>query len=72
MLSFAQDGWASTPDAQITTFFVNDMSAMMFSGTHMFSQINDAAPDFEYGWFAVPDRDGKVNLLGGGTAGGWP
>ena len=44
---------------------------MMFSGTHMFSQINDAAPDFEYGWFAVPDRDGKVNLLGGGTAGGW-
>ena len=71
VLSFAQDGWASTPDAQITTFFVNDMSAMMFSGTHMFSQINDAAPDFEYGWFAVPDRDGKVNLLGGGTAGGW-
>lgn len=71
VLSFAQDGWASTPDAQITTFFVNDMSAMMFSGTHMFSQINEAAPDFEYGWFAVPDRDGKVNLLGGGTAGGW-
>ena len=71
VLSFAQDGWASTPDAQITTFFVNDMSAMMFSGTHMFGQISEAAPDFEYGWFAVPDRDGKVNLLGGGTAGGW-
>ena len=71
VLSFAQDGWASTPDAQITTFFVNDMSAMMFSGTHMFGQINEAAPDFEYGWFAVPDRDGKINLLGGGTAGGW-
>ena len=71
VLNYAQDGWASTPDAQITTFFVNDMSAMMFSGTHMFSQINDAAPDFEYGWFAVPDRDGKINLLGGGTAGGW-
>ena len=71
VLSFAQDGWASTPDAQITTFFVNDMSAMMFSGTHMFGQISEAAPDFEYGWFAVPDRDGKINLLGGGTAGGW-
>lgn len=71
VLSFAQDGWASTPDAQITTFFVNDMSAMMFSGTHMFGQINEAAPDFDYGWFAVPDRDGKINLLGGGTAGGW-
>lgn len=44
---------------------------MMFSGTHMFGQINEAAPDFDYGWFAVPDRDGKINLLGGGTAGGW-
>ena len=72
MLTFAQEGWASTPDAQITTFFVNDMSAMMYSGTHMFSQIDDAAPEgFEYGWFAVPDREGQVNLFGGGTAAGW-
>lgn len=70
VLSFAQEGWASTPDAQITTFFVNDMAAMMYSGTHMFTQIEEAAPDFEYGWFAVPDRDGKVNLYGGGTAQG--
>lgn len=69
-LGFAQDGWASTPDAQITTFFVNDMAAMMYSGTHMFSQISAAAPDFDYGWFAVPDRDGKINLYGGGTAQG--
>ncbi len=36
VLGYAQEGWASTPDAQITTFFVNDMAAMMFSGTHMF------------------------------------
>lgn len=71
LLGFAQEGWASTPDAQITTFFVNDMAAMMFSGTHMFSQITDADPEFEFGWFAVPDREGKVSLLGGGTAGGW-
>lgn len=71
VLSYAQDGWASTPDAQITTFFVNDMAAMMYSGTHMFIQINDAAPDFEYGWFPIPGHDGKINLYGGGTAGGW-
>ena len=71
LLGFAQEGWASTPDAQITTFFVNDMAAMMFSGTHMFSQITDADPEFEFGWFAVPDRDGKVSLMGGGTAAGW-
>lgn len=71
LLSYAQEGWASTPDAQITTFFVNDMAAMMFSGTHMFTQISEAAPDFEYGWFAIPGHDGKVDLYGGGTAQGW-
>lgn len=39
IMQYAQDGWVSTPDAQITTFMVNDMAAMMYSGTHMFSQI---------------------------------
>ncbi len=71
ILTYAQEGWASTPDAQITTFLVNDMSAMMYSGTHMFSQIADAAPDLELGWFPIPARDGKVHLIGGGGAGGW-
>lgn len=71
LLSYAQEGWASTPDAQITTFFVNDMAAMMYSGTHMFTQIADTAPDFEFGWFAIPGHDGKINLFGGGTAAGW-
>lgn len=70
VLSYAQDGWASTPDAQITTFFVNDMAAMMYSGTHMFIQVSDAAPDFEYGWFPIPGHDGKIDLYGGGTAQG--
>lgn len=71
LLGYAQDGWASTPDAQLTTFFVNDMAAMMYSGTHMFAQIDDADESFEYGWFAVPDRDGKYNLYGGGLAQGF-
>ncbi|RAZ27204.1 carbohydrate ABC transporter substrate-binding protein, partial [Klebsiella oxytoca] len=44
ILQYAQDGWVSTPDAQITTFLVNDMAAMMYSGTHMFSQIEQADP----------------------------
>jgi raffinose/stachyose/melibiose transport system substrate-binding protein len=70
LFKYAQDGWASTPDAQITTFLVNDMSAMMFSGTHMISQIYDAAPEFALGWFPVPDRNGKINLVGGAGIGG--
>ena len=70
IFQFAQDGWVSTPDAQITTFLVGDMAAMMYSGTHMFSQIEVADPDFEYGWFAVPSQDGSVRLVGGPTPGG--
>lgn len=70
ILQYAQEGWASTPDAQITTFLVNDMAAMMYSGTHMFGQIAQADPEFEMGWFAVPSPDGKTRLVGGGGAGG--
>lgn len=65
IMQFAQDGWASTPDAQITTFLANNMSAMMYSGTHMFAQIKAAAPDMQIGWFPVPSPDGKVRLVGG-------
>ena len=67
---YGQDGWVSTPDAQITTFLVSDMAAMMYSGTHMFSQIETADPGFAYGWFAVPSPDGKTRLVGGGGASG--
>ena len=70
IFQYAQDGWSSTPDAQITTFLVNDMAAMMYSGTHMFSQIQSAAPDLEIGWFPIPRPDGKLRLVGGGGVGG--
>ncbi len=70
IFKYAQEGWVSTPDAQITTFMVNDMAAMMYSGTHMFGQIAQAEPEFEMGWFAVPSPDGKTRLVGGGGAGG--
>ena len=70
IMQYAQDGWASTPDAQITTFFVSNMSAMIYSGTHMFGQVEAADPEFEMGWFAVPSPDGKTRLVGGGGIGG--
>ncbi len=70
IMQYAQDGWVSTPDAQITTFLVNDMAAMMYSGTHMFSQISAADPDFEMGWFPIPSPDGKLRLVGGGGISG--
>ncbi len=71
IIGYAQDGWASTEDALITTFFVNDMCAMLYSGTHQFANIITADADFAYGWFPVADRDGKVNIVGLGGADGW-
>ncbi|MGI6107376.1 MAG: ABC transporter substrate-binding protein [Lachnospiraceae bacterium] len=71
IMQYAQEGWTSTPDAQITTFLVNDMSAMLFSGTHMINTIEEADPDFELGWFPVPSPDGKLRLVGGAGIGGW-
>ncbi len=65
IMQYTQEGWVSTPDAQITTFLVNDMAAMMYSGTHMFSQISAAASEFEIGWFPIPSPDGKLRLVGG-------
>jgi len=64
-LDFAQDGWSSTSDAQITTFLVNEMSAMAYSGTHLFNSVIDADPDFDFGWFPITGPDGQLRLTGG-------
>lgn len=36
----------------------------------MFSQIEAADREFEYGWFPVPSPDGKTRLVGGAGVGG--
>lgn len=71
LFQYVDEGWGSTPDAMITTFLVTDMAAMMYSGTWMFSQIEEADPDFNMGWFPVPDEEGRLNMVGGAGTGGW-
>lgn len=71
LFQYVDEGWGSTPDAMITTFLVSDMAAMMYSGTWMFTQIEEADPSFEFGWFPVPDKNGHTNLIGGAGKGGW-
>lgn len=71
LFGFVDEGWLSTPDAMVTTFLVSDMAAMLYSGPWMFTQIAEADPNFEMGWFPVPDRNGKFNLVGGAGKGGW-
>ncbi len=70
IIQYAQKDWAATPDVQITTFMVNNSAAMVYSGTHMFAQIEEADSGFEIGWFAIPSPDGKTRLVGGGGVGG--
>ncbi len=71
LANYPQQGWASTEDSMITTFLVNDMCAMMYSGTHMFATIEASDPDFDMSWFGVHSRTGDLNLVGGGGAAGW-
>ncbi|GJM76130.1 hypothetical protein HMSSN036_83460 [Paenibacillus macerans] len=43
----------------------------MYSGTWMFTQIAEADPNFEFGFYALPDREGNVNVIGLSSPAGW-
>jgi raffinose/stachyose/melibiose transport system substrate-binding protein len=64
-------GWLSTPDNQTVAMLISGKAAMLYSGTWMFSQILEADPSFELGYFAIPDEDGKVALPISPSAQGW-
>lgn len=68
---YVSDGWASTGDADLATLLVNNMAAMYYSGTWMFTTISDANPDFNYGFFSVTDKEGWLGIVGGSTTEGW-
>lgn len=71
IIKYAQPEWASTPDAQVASYLVQDRAAMLYSGGHMLSTIQDTNPDFEIGWFAVPSPDGKLRMTGGASVNGF-
>ncbi|MDO3413256.1 extracellular solute-binding protein [Saccharibacillus sp. CPCC 101409] len=69
--NYVDKGWLSTPDNQTASILVSGKAAQLFSGTWMFTQIEEADPGFEYGFYAVPDRRGKVNVIGLPSPAGW-
>ncbi|MFB5266443.1 ABC transporter substrate-binding protein [Paenibacillus enshidis] len=69
--NYVDKGWLSTPDNQTVSFLISGKAAQLYSGTWMFSQIEEADPSFEYGFYAVPDRAGKVNIIGLPSPAGW-
>jgi raffinose/stachyose/melibiose transport system substrate-binding protein len=64
-------GWLSTPDNQTVAMLVSEKAAMLYSGTWMFSQILEADPNFDLGYFPIPDENGRVALPLLSTASGW-
>jgi raffinose/stachyose/melibiose transport system substrate-binding protein len=68
---YVDKGWLSTGDNQTASILVSGKAAQLFSGTWMFGQITEADPSFEFGFYAIPDREGKVNVIGLPSPAGW-
>lgn len=69
--NYVDKGWLSTGDNQTASILVSGKAAQLYSGTWMFSQIAEADPAFEFGFYAIPDREGNVNVIGLPSPAGW-
>lgn len=68
---YVDKGWLSTADNQTASILVSGKAAQLFSGTWMFGQIAEADPSFEFGFYGLPDREGKLNIIGLPSPAGW-
>lgn len=64
-------GFMNIADHQTLDYLVSGKAAMLMSGPWMFTQLEQADPDFEIGFFPVPDRQGKFYILGLSQPSGW-
>lgn len=68
---YVSPGFLATTDNQTASILVSGQAAMLLSGPLMFNQIKAADPSFEYGFFALPDDNGKINVAGAQAPVGW-
>ncbi|WP_217591722.1 ABC transporter substrate-binding protein [Cohnella sp. GbtcB17] len=68
---YVDKGWLSTADNQTASILVSGKAAQLYSGPWMFTQIHDADPNFDFGFYALPDRQGNVNVIGLPSPAGW-
>lgn len=68
---YIEAGWASTSESQCPSILVSGQAAMYFIGPFAFSQIEEADPSYEFDFFAIPWKDGKIRVTGGPNAQGW-
>ncbi|WP_284640688.1 ABC transporter substrate-binding protein [Paenibacillus silviterrae] len=68
---YVDKGYLSTADNQTASMLVTGKAAQLFSGPWMFGQIAQADPKFEFGWYPVPDRKGRIVVNGLNSQQGW-
>lgn len=68
---YVDPGWQNIGDNQTVSYLVTGKAAQLYSGPWMFSPIEAADPAFEFGFYAVPDRKGQVNVTGLPSLAGW-
>jgi len=68
---YVDKGWLSTADNQTASILVSGKAAQLFSGPWMIGQIQEADPNFEFGFYAIPDREGKTIVNGMPGLSGW-
>ncbi len=68
---YVEPGYMSTSESQCPAILISGKAAMYYFGTNVFKQLEEADPNFEYGWFFIPDAKGKFNIMGGPTSQGW-
>ncbi len=66
---YVQDGFMSTADSQTAAILTSGTAAMLFSGPWMFAQLEEADPNYEYGFFFLPNEDGELNVFSDNGAG---
>lgn len=64
-------GFMNIADHQTIDYLVSGKAGMVMSGPWMFSQLEQADPDFEAGFFPVPDRQGNIYIFGLQQPSGW-
>ncbi|WP_426452457.1 ABC transporter substrate-binding protein [Paenibacillus sp. S-38] len=68
---YVDKGYLSTADNQTASMLVTGKASALYSGPWMFAQIKQADPNFDFGWYPVPDEQGGVNVVGLPQPSGW-
>jgi raffinose/stachyose/melibiose transport system substrate-binding protein len=68
---YVERNWNSTAEAQCPNILVSGRAAMYYIGPFAFQQIVETDSEFGFGYFALPDNQGKINIIGTPLDTGW-